>query len=554
MQRKRFLQLSGFSAASLLLTKINPLSGQFYQTLIHPDEVSVLSSGNWLQLSGTGDRWTFQNISVILDSTPDGTGIQLKAPGREIEKIKLSWKQGSPSGAKYLGDQWERSYGDLAWKTVSPKRKAPWYLLIHDGRNTQAFGVKTGANSICYWQADPQGLELFLDTHSGGSGVILGDRTLHAAEILSTKSLSGERPFQTDLRFCKMMCTKPVLPEKPVYGINDWYFAYGNNSKDLILQHTSLMAGLARDSSNPPFSVVDDGWSLHSEKGNEECCWGDDYTKPNSRFGDMSVVATEIKKLGMRPGLWTRPLLANKNDKPIALIPLREEDKNPKDRYIDPTIPENLHRIGDTIRLYTDWGYELVKHDYTTYDFFGRWGFEMNEEMTSPGWHFNDRSKTNAEIMLELYRTIRRAAGNMYLIGCNTMSHLSAGIFELNRIGDDTSGKEWARTVKMGVNTLGFRLPQHNTFYAADGDCVGLTTNIPWKENKQWLQLLAESSAPLFISAQPEALGTEQKLAIKKSFEMAASPQPLGEPLDWLTNSRPARWELNGRTVNFDWS
>jgi alpha-galactosidase len=142
----------------------------------------------------------------------------------------------------------------------------------------------------------------------------------------------------------------------------------------------------------------------------------------------------------------------------------------------------------------------------------------------------------------------------MYLIGCNTMSHLSAGIFELNRIGDDTSGKEWARTVKMGVNTLGFRLPQHNNFYAADGDCVGLTTNIPWNENKQWLQLLAESGAPLFISAQPEALGPEQKAAVKKSFAMAAKPQPRGEPLDWLTNPRPADWKLNGRTVRFDWT
>ena len=118
----------------------------------------------------------------------------------------------------------------------------------------------------------------------------------------------------------------------------------------------------------------------------------------------------------------------------------------------------------------------------------------------------------------------------MYLIGCNTFSHLSAGIFELNRIGDDTSGNEWSRTLKMGVNTLGFRLPQHNTFYAADGDCVGLTTRIPWEKNKQWLRLLAESSAPLFISAQPEALGEEQKQYIREAFKAAAKVQPLAEP------------------------
>lgn len=112
---------------------------------------------------------------------------------------------------------------------------------------------------------------------------------------------------------------------------------------------------------------------------------------------------------------------------------------------------------------------------------------------------------------------MREAAGDtIYIIGCNTMSHLSAVIFELCRIGDDTSGKEWDRTRKMGVNTLAFRLPQHNKFYAVDGDCVGLTTDISWERNKQWLQLLAESGAPLFISAKTEALGEAQKIAVKQ--------------------------------------
>ena len=44
----------------------------------------------------------------------------------------------------------------------------------------------------------------------------------------------------------------------------------------------------------------------------------------------------------------------------------------------------------------------------------------------------------------------------------------------LNRTGDDTSGRIWERTRRMGVNTLAFRLPQHNTFYHIDADCVGI--------------------------------------------------------------------------------
>ena len=264
-------------------------------------------------------------------------------------------------------------------------------------------------------------------------------------------------------------------------------------------------------------------------------------------------MAGDIVNLGMRPGLWTRPLCARYNDNRNLLAPVIKGRDDPKNPVLDPTIPENIERVKNNIFIYKQWGFEMVKHDYSTYDITGRWGFDMYESITAPGWSFNDKSKTNAEIINHLYRSIREAAGDMYIIGCNTMSHLSAGVFELNRIGDDTSGKEWARTRKMGVNTMGFRMHQHNAFYAADGDCVGLTKQVPWDKNKQWMQLLAESSAPLFISAQPDALGTEQKAFIKQCFAKAATVQPIGEPLDWLTNTLPTKWKLNNSEVDFDW-
>lgn len=519
-----------------------------------PDSVSFKCSGEWIELEATGETWKAQGLELYFQMKDEMLSLFVQAPQRALEFIRCSWKQIQPSSSVCLNDHWERSYGDLSWQTTASPRRSPWYLLISDSKKTSAFGVKTGANSICSWELNPGSLELYLDTHSGGMGVELGERRLHAADILTTESREGENPFHTDIRFCKMICDKPRLPQKPVYGINDWYFAYGNNSRALILETTQRMAGLVTDWSNPPYSVIDMGWSVRSAKSNAEYCWGDDFTRGNSQFGDMTDMAAEVKKTGMLPGLWTRPLLANAMDNPRSLIPLRPDQPDPKERYLDPTIPENLQRIGNTIALYGNWGFEMVKHDYTSYDIFGKWGFEMKESMTVPGWHFRDRTRTNAEIILTLYHTIRKAAKKMYLIGCNTISHLSAGIFELNRIGDDTSGNEWARTLKMGVNTLGFRLPQHNAFYAADGDCVGLTTKIPWGKNKQWLQLLAESSAPLFISAQPEALGPEQKEAIKKAYTQAARVQPLAEPLDWMINNRPAEWKLNGNTVHFDWT
>jgi alpha-galactosidase len=552
--RRKFLKVSGLSAASFLFAYTNPLTGKPFQGIRFPDSITVRCAGVWYSLHGSDEIWSYESIQVSLQLNGDFISLFVTASQRELEFIKCSWKQVSSASSKCLADHWERSYGDLSWESPSAPRRSPWYILISDGIQTQAFGVKTGTNTICSWQASPDSLELFLDTNSGGSGVLLGERTLHAADIITTENQPGENPYHTDIRFCKMMCDKPKLPEQPVYGINDWYFAYGNNSRGLILEHTRMMSDLVTNWNNPPFSVIDMGWSVKPVKNPGDLCWGDDFTRGNEKFGDMSTMARQIKQLGMRPGIWARPLLANANDSPSFLIPIRPEQKDPKERFLDPTIPENLQRISTTIRLYNTWGFHLVKHDYTSFDFFGRWGFEMNAAMTAPGWHFRDRTITNAEIILFLYRTIRAASLDMYLIGCNTFSHLSAGIFELNRIGDDTSGNEWARTLKMGVNTLGFRLPQHNTFYAADGDCVGLTTKIPWDKNKQWLRLLAESSAPLFISAQPEAMGDEQKKFVKKSFEVASTVQSLAEPLDWMNTPRPQEWLLNGKRISFNWS
>jgi alpha-galactosidase len=267
----------------------------------------------------------------------------------------------------------------------------------------------------------------------------------------------------------------------------------------------------------------------------------------------MKSVADKIKLLGMRPGIWTRPLWATGNENKNLLAPGFMNDNKDDGATLDPTIEENIEHIKNMISLYRQWGFEMVKHDYTTFDIYSKWGFEMIDKMTEPGWHFNDNSKTNTEIILHLYKVIREAADDMYLIGCNTISHLSAGLFELNRIGDDTSGKEWARTKKMGVNTMAFRMVQHKNFYEADGDCVGLTTAVPWQKNKQWMQLLAQSSAPLFISAQPEAVGAEQKQFIKQCFNAAAKPQPVGEPLDWLSNPFPAKWKLDDSIITFDW-
>ncbi|MGC4102812.1 alpha-amylase family protein [Ferruginibacter sp.] len=556
MNRRHFIQTSGLSLAALLLQEnIFAGNGAGNAMLISfPDAITAVADGVTVALTGKGQQsWSYQNLQVVLKNTGNNIAVFIEAPGIQLSAVSLHWKTPVKNSSLILNDHWERTYGDISWQQPAATAILPWYFMEHNGTTTNGFGVKTGTASFCAWQISNEKLSLTMDTRSGGEGVQLGDRKLKAAEIVTIKNNTGESAFETGKRFMKLMCAKARMPAQPVYGINDWYFTYGNNSEKLILEHTQLMEPMAAGLSNRPFSVIDAGWFMQSPASPGDNSWGD-VSKPNQNFGDMSSLAAKLKKTGMRPGLWTRPLCSDPKDAVSLTLPyIKGRDK--KQAVLDPSIPENMERVKNYFKLYKQWGYELVKFDYTSADIFGKWGFEMlrDKTMTVAGWKMNDSSKTNAEIVLHFYKSIREAAGDMYIIGCNTFSHLSAGLFELNRIGDDTSGNEWSRTKKMGVNTLAFRAVQHGAFYSCDGDCVGLTTKVPWTKNKQWMELLAKSGMPLFISAQPEATGTEQKEIIKKCFDLASKNLPVGEPLDWMENPFPKKWKLNNSIESFDW-
>ena len=86
--------------------------------------------------------------------------------------------------------------------------------------------------------------------------------------------------------------------------------------------------------------------------------------------------------------------------------------------FLDPSVPEVRQKVaGDMARL-RQWGFELIKHDYTTFDVFGRWGYQMGAAMTRDGWTFaSGPTHTTAEVIDELYRTIRDAAGASLTVG-----------------------------------------------------------------------------------------------------------------------------------------
>jgi alpha-galactosidase len=552
--RREFVELAALSAAGLSLPGLpfahaavapHSRSKAFLDLRRPPDSVLVQTATSDHRLTrAAGGRWTSDEVVVTMVEQPGALHVGLFAPRVAVRRLHLRWRGPMADTRLIVGDAWERGYGDLEWRSWIPDRVMPWYFATYDGSRTYAFGVRTGAKALCYWQVDPQGISLWADVRSGSAGVLLGERVLDVCDVVCRAGLGGESAFAALHAFCRLMCSNPRLPAQPIYGSNDWYWAYGKNSAATVVTDAQHIAELSPVGGNRPFAVIDDGWQ--PVRGQDRIGIGT-WDRGNEKFPDMPGLAAAIRRAGARPGIWTRPLQATA-DAPDTW-------RLPRDRaFLDPTVPEVRQKIADDITRLRTWGYELIKHDYTTFDIFGRWGFQMGAALTRDGWTFaSGPARTTAEVIDELYGTIRTAAGESLIIGCNTVSHLSAGHFEICRVGDDTSGTEWSRTRKMGVNTLAFRGAQHGAFYVADADCVGVTNAVPWAYNRQWLDLLARSGTMLFVSLAPDALGAEQRRDLKAAFALAARPQPLAEPLDWQRTVYPSRWRLMGREVAFEW-
>lgn len=518
------------------------MAGSFLNINREPDLVRCFDEGNReVPLNRNGSDWSGGGFRFSTVAVQAGLALAIEG-GSSVARIHLRWRGDLRDVQRFLGDHWERSYGDLRWGTFEANRPMPWYFLAFDGEATHGYGLMTNPAAFCFWNADPEGISLWIDIRSGGMPVNLSGRELAIGTVVCREGSTDESPFDAATAFCRQMCPNPRLAKQPVYGTNDWPFTYGDNSADIIAEATKIISDLSPNQENRPFSVIDEGWAMGPYNGK----FGYGPWVGNPRFGDMGLVASRLRDLNVRPGIWIRPLTPL-DETPDAMKLSRDAT------YLDPTNADVLDHVRLHIKRCVYWGYDLIKHDFTTYDLLGWWGFQMGAQVTRNGWSLQDPTVTNAEALSNLYRVIRDAAGDALLIGCNTVSHLATEYHEIQRTGDDTSGVSWDRTRRMGVNTLAFRAPQHRTFYEVDPDIVAITKSIPWELNEQWLQLVAESGTALFVAVDPSLVGDKEKAALSKALDLASRPQPIGQPIDWMENSCPRQWRLNGRDVEFNW-
>ena len=235
--------------------------------LKNPDFVTLFTSDK-KRVFSSGENMCLDDAVIEIFSTDSGVKIQVTADSTPLEYIRVRWNTKINPSALFLGDAWERSYGELQWNTCNASRMMPWYFLMHDNSVTCGYGVKVRPSAMVLWSADEKGVTLWLDVRCGCKGVVLNGRTLNVAEVVS-REYSGVSAFAAAQQFCKVMCTDPVLSKFPVYGGNNWYYAYGKSSHEEIVADSRYIGSLCEGLENAPFMVIDDGWQiLHMKPGN----------------------------------------------------------------------------------------------------------------------------------------------------------------------------------------------------------------------------------------------------------------------------------------------
>ncbi len=523
---------------------------------LNPTNVSVKCEGKVTSLVKNGAKWSGGGVEI--EFAADGA-IHLAAPQVAVSTIDIMYdlSYAYDERVRIYRDAWERTYGDAGWYPVNSwNRDSPWYMLVNHDGVTDGIGVAVQPNAFAAWRGRKTGTRLHLDVRAGADGVRLGSRRLELCRVVTRKGEKGESAYAAARAFAKMMCPKPRLPKEPVYGYNDWYCAYGKNTATNFLADAAYVSECAKGLKVRPYVVMDDGWQLM----NPEACAKKDgrgdsgrgpWNESSPQFGmPMKDFTAAIAALGAKPGLWYRPFRAW-DDTPDDQRLIGER------RFFDPSLPEMDARIRSDIGRFRSWGMKLVKIDYIAHDLVQDWGMSMHDTpLTHPRkWRRTDR--TAAEVIRSLYAAMREAAGDdMVIIGCNAFNHFAAGLFELQRTGDDTSGREWSRTERMGVNTLAMRKHQDGIFFSVDADCAGLVRrgSVDWAKNRQWIDLLGRSGTAVFISWFRDLADDEVRRTIAAAFRRSASGAEVAEPLDWTDTRTPKVWKFNGIEKTYDWT
>ncbi|EMN59921.1 alpha-galactosidase [Leptospira borgpetersenii serovar Javanica] len=333
---------------------------------------------------------------------------------------------------------------------------------------------------------------------------------------------------------------KVKLPTAPVpTGWCSWYQYYTKISEKIILKNLALV----KEKKLPiQFFQIDDGYQ--KEIG--------DWLTTNDRFpGGMRLLAEEIRREKLTPGIWLAPFLVRKKSEFYQKYPeaiLKDRDGKPVPALwnphwgmdytycVDVTHPTSRDFLENILKtIVNDNGYRYLKLDFLY-------------AALLPGWTY-DRNISPHKRYVDTIRFVRKVVGkDVFLLGCGAPIYPSIGLFDAMRIGCDVApfwerektrilakDKHALSTERALINDI-TRSSMHRNLWYNDPDCLLVReskNHMTYAQTQLMASVMAVSGGMIFVSDDLSRVGEERLVLLKKTLELGVkcrskTPVPIG--------------------------
>ena len=298
----------------------------------------------------------------------------------------------------------------------------------------------------------------------------------------------------------------------PPSGWCSWYYYYQEINETDLEHDAAWVADHLRDF-GARYIQIDDGWqgTGHGSGDNR------DWMTIDKRFpGGMSKLASDIRKLGMKPGIWlaphgqSNPAVVKSNPGVFLLKPDGSSASETwEGKYlVDPSTSTAGKYLKDLFTTITSWGYEYCKIDGQP--------IVIDEYRKKISLMKNPQADADA-----LYRgtldSIRSAIGpDTYLLGCWGIPLDGIGIMNGSRTGDDVllgwDGFKTAVDATMQYYYL------HNIAWYCDPDIMLVRSPLTIDQARAWATLQGLTGQALMTSDRLSDLSEERMAIVKKVY------------------------------------
>ena len=317
-------------------------------------------------------------------------------------------------------------------------------------------------------------------------------------------------------------------------GWCSWYFFYQEINENEVKITARWIADNLKDF-GVHYVQIDDGWQGTGRGLGENRDW----STINNRFpSGMAGLATYIKSLGLKPGIWLAPHGQSnetvvKNH--VGVFLMKPDGTTASSTWegkflIDPSAPESQKYLTDLFKKLASWGYEYFKIDGQP--------IVVREYRNKKSFMKNPAEDTD-QLYRETLKSIRAGIGpGGYLLGCWVVPLEGVGLMNGSRIGADVlpnwDGFKFAMRATMQYYFL------HNLAWYADPDVFIVRAPLPLEQARAWATLQGLTGQAALMSDRLVDLSPERVELIKRVY-----PAVDIRPLDLFSSDRNKRiWDL----------